>query len=96
MNKQYNIVWNSARNMYVVASEFARGDSRIKSQVRAGGLVAALILASSAGYAEDREFEAPEGQKVQSLEPIPTQSKKVSNQSSVPMVRAPLWMMPAL
>lgn len=63
MNKQYNIVWNSARNMYVVASEFARGDSRIKSQVRAGGLVAALILASSAGYAEDREFEAPEGQK---------------------------------
>lgn len=61
MNKQYNIVWNSARNMYVVASELARGDSRIKSRVRAGGLIASLILASGAGYAEDRTASFTEG-----------------------------------
>ncbi|HIE5388874.1 TPA: autotransporter outer membrane beta-barrel domain-containing protein [Enterobacter cancerogenus] len=62
MNKQYNIVWNSARNMYVVASEFARSDSKIKSQVRAGGLVAALILASGASNAADNSFIAVPGE----------------------------------
>ncbi|MEZ6876108.1 autotransporter outer membrane beta-barrel domain-containing protein [Enterobacter sp. KBR-315C3_2022] len=62
MNKQYNIVWNSARNMYVVASELARGDSRIKSRVRAGGLVAALILASGASNAADNSFVAVPGE----------------------------------
>ncbi|RZN50998.1 ESPR domain-containing protein [Escherichia sp. E13S3] len=31
MNKTYNIVWSAARNMYVVASEFSRGDSQMKT-----------------------------------------------------------------
>ena len=29
MNKTHNIVWSVARNMYVVASEFSRGDNGI-------------------------------------------------------------------
>ncbi len=33
MNRTYNIVWNAARNMYVVASELSRGDSRIAATV---------------------------------------------------------------
>ena len=41
MNRTYNIVWNAARNMYVVASELSRGDSRMKTQVRS---VAAMVL----------------------------------------------------
>ncbi|HHK9534791.1 TPA: autotransporter outer membrane beta-barrel domain-containing protein [Escherichia coli] len=41
MNRSYNIVWNAARNMYVVASELSCGDSRMKNQVRS---VAAMVL----------------------------------------------------
>lgn len=33
MNKNYSIVWNAVRNMYVVASELAHGDSNVKTQV---------------------------------------------------------------
>ncbi|ECF5953846.1 autotransporter outer membrane beta-barrel domain-containing protein [Salmonella enterica subsp. salamae] len=33
MNKNYSIVWNAVRNMYVAASELARGDSKVKTQV---------------------------------------------------------------
>ncbi|WP_347253174.1 autotransporter outer membrane beta-barrel domain-containing protein [Leminorella grimontii] len=44
MNKSYNIVWNAARNMYVVASELARGDNRIQGQVRAVGIVLGLAM----------------------------------------------------
>ncbi|HCJ6376234.1 autotransporter outer membrane beta-barrel domain-containing protein [Citrobacter sp. RHBSTW-00671] len=39
MNRTYNIVWNAACNIWTVASEFARGDSRIKAQARAAGAV---------------------------------------------------------
>lgn len=41
MNKTHNIVWSVARNMYVVASEFSRGDSRMKTQVKT---VATMVL----------------------------------------------------
>lgn len=33
MNKCYSIVWNAARNMYVVASELARSGGAVKAQV---------------------------------------------------------------
>ncbi len=33
MNKTYSIVWSAVRNMYVVASELARGHSKVKAQV---------------------------------------------------------------
>ncbi|EBD6483576.1 fibronectin-binding autotransporter adhesin ShdA [Salmonella enterica] len=33
MNRTYSIVWSSVRNMYVVASELARGHSKVKAQV---------------------------------------------------------------
>ncbi|EJM2565814.1 fibronectin-binding autotransporter adhesin ShdA [Salmonella enterica subsp. enterica serovar Muenchen] len=33
MNRTYSIVWSAVRNMYVVASELARGHSRVKAQV---------------------------------------------------------------
>ncbi|EEA3274770.1 fibronectin-binding autotransporter adhesin ShdA [Salmonella enterica] len=35
MNRTYSIVWSAVRNMYVVASELARGHSKVKAQVRA-------------------------------------------------------------
>jgi len=46
MNKTYNIVWNEARKMYVVASELSRGNSRVKAQVRA---TAALVMLACGG-----------------------------------------------
>ncbi|HDO8055919.1 TPA: autotransporter outer membrane beta-barrel domain-containing protein [Salmonella enterica subsp. enterica serovar Dublin] len=33
MNRTYSIVWSAVRNMYVVASELARGHSKVKAQV---------------------------------------------------------------
>lgn len=33
MNRIYSIVWSAVRNMYVVASELARGHSKVKAQV---------------------------------------------------------------
>lgn len=42
MNKNFNIIWNAARNMYVVASEFAQSNSRIKAQARAVGMASFL------------------------------------------------------
>ncbi|QVZ00841.1 fibronectin-binding autotransporter adhesin ShdA [Salmonella enterica] len=35
MNRTYSIVWSAVRNMYVVASELARGHSKVKIQARA-------------------------------------------------------------
>ena len=52
MNKNFNIVWNTARNMYVVASEFAQGDSQIKSQARAAGIATLLGLLSGPAMAD--------------------------------------------
>lgn len=53
MNRNYNIVWNSAKNMYVVASELACGDSRVKSQMRTVGLGVSLLLSASAAFAAE-------------------------------------------
>ncbi|WP_048225615.1 autotransporter outer membrane beta-barrel domain-containing protein [Enterobacter quasiroggenkampii] len=63
MNRTYNIIWNYARNMYIVASEFSRGDSKTRSRVRAGGAIATFILSGIAGsaLATDRTFEAVPG-----------------------------------
>ena len=52
MNKNFNIVWNTARNMYVVASEFAQGDSQIKNQARAAGIATLLGLLSGPAMAD--------------------------------------------
>ncbi|EFT1984961.1 fibronectin-binding autotransporter adhesin ShdA [Salmonella enterica] len=38
MNRTYSIVWSAVRNMYVVASELARGHSKVKAQVCASEL----------------------------------------------------------
>ncbi|ELZ4135176.1 ESPR-type extended signal peptide-containing protein [Salmonella enterica] len=35
MNRTYSIVWSAVRNMYVVASELARGHSKVKIQAHA-------------------------------------------------------------
>lgn len=52
MNKNFNIVWNTARNMYVVASEHAQGDSQIKNQARAAGIATLLGLLSGSAMAD--------------------------------------------
>ncbi len=52
MNKCYNIVWNAARNMYVVASELSRGDSRIRTTaVRV--LLSVSVLTAAQAWADD-------------------------------------------
>ena len=63
MNRSYNIVWNCARNMYIVASEFSKGDSKVKSCVRAGSAIATIILSGvmSTAHASDTTFVAVPG-----------------------------------
>lgn len=61
MNRSYNIVWNAARNMYVVASELARGDSRIQGRVRAA---AVGLLLSGIGYANAAEVGPQSGASI--------------------------------
>lgn len=52
MNKIYKVVWNKARNCYVVASEFAKnhqtGSSRIKAASVAAVMAAAMLTAAGA------------------------------------------------
>ncbi|TKV08940.1 autotransporter outer membrane beta-barrel domain-containing protein, partial [Citrobacter sp. wls619] len=66
MNKNFNIIWNAARNMYVVASEFAQSNSRIKAQARAVGMASLLgmfsgsVLASYTPDVESGEFVTDE------------------------------------
>lgn len=52
MNRTYNIVWNAARNMYVVASELSRGDSRMKTEVRSVAAMVLLALSPLSAQAE--------------------------------------------
>ena len=58
MNKIYKVVWNKARNCYVVASEFAKnhqtGSSRIKA-ASVAAVMAATMLTIGTGviYAAD-------------------------------------------
>ena len=51
MNKIYKVVWNAARNSYMVGSEFIRGSHSAGSRRISGrklkGLVAAALLASA-------------------------------------------------
>lgn len=53
MNKIYKVVWNAARNSYMVGSEFIRGSHSAGSRRISGrklkGLVAAALLAGAAG-----------------------------------------------
>ncbi|KFC95468.1 autotransporter outer membrane beta-barrel domain-containing protein [Leminorella grimontii] len=63
MNRNYNIVWNAARSMHVVASELACGDSRIPSRVRAAGVAVGLVL-SGMGYASAAEVGPQSGASV--------------------------------
>lgn len=53
MNKIYKVVWNKARNCYVVASEFAKnhqtGSSRIKAASVAAVMAATMFLTIGTG-----------------------------------------------
>lgn len=53
MNKIYKIVWNKARNCYVVASEFAKSHSQSNKRVRSMTAVvaAAMMLTGFGGMA---------------------------------------------
>ena len=46
MNKIYKVVWNKARNCYVVASEFAKNQGKASSAKR---ILAVLVAAGSIG-----------------------------------------------
>ncbi|EAM4684227.1 fibronectin-binding autotransporter adhesin ShdA [Salmonella enterica] len=50
MNRIYSIVWSAVRNMYVVASELARGHSKVKIQAHANE-VAPSIKKPDSGWA---------------------------------------------
>ncbi|MDN4226025.1 autotransporter outer membrane beta-barrel domain-containing protein [Citrobacter freundii] len=53
MNKCYRIVWNIARNMFIVVSERARGDNRVRTTV-AGVLLSTVGIMTSAALAADK------------------------------------------
>ncbi|WP_250129394.1 ESPR-type extended signal peptide-containing protein, partial [Escherichia coli] len=42
----YNIVWSTARNMFVVAGEFSRGNNGMRNSIRVTGL--ATLICSAA------------------------------------------------
>ena len=46
MNAMYNIVWSTARNMFVVAGEFSRGNNGMRNSIRVTGL--ATLICSAA------------------------------------------------
>ena len=51
MNKIYKVVWNKARNCYVVASEFAKSHSGSTKRVRVGTTAALMAVAVLTGFA---------------------------------------------
>ena len=51
MNKVYKVVWNKARNCYVVASEFAKSHSGSTKRVRVGTTAALMAVAVLTGFA---------------------------------------------
>ena len=55
MNKVYKVVWNKARNCYVVASEFAKSHTKSHSgstkRVRVGTTAALMAVAVLTGFA---------------------------------------------
>ncbi|EBY5453801.1 fibronectin-binding autotransporter adhesin ShdA [Salmonella enterica subsp. enterica serovar Curacao] len=57
MNRTYSIVWSAVRNMYVVASELARGHSKVKIQAHANE-VALSIEKPESGWAISAKHNA--------------------------------------
>lgn len=51
MNKIYKVVWNKARNCYVVASEFAKSHSGSTKRVRMGTTAALMAVVALTGFA---------------------------------------------
>ena len=51
MNAIYNIVWSTARNMFVVAGEFSRGNNGLRNSIKITGL-ATLISTAAVNAAE--------------------------------------------
>ncbi|WEJ90150.1 MAG: autotransporter outer membrane beta-barrel domain-containing protein [Klebsiella huaxiensis] len=57
MNRSFNIVWSAARNMFVVAPEFASSNGRLLSHTRINALAASLLCVAGGALAKDRTFE---------------------------------------
>ncbi|EGD1464261.1 fibronectin-binding autotransporter adhesin ShdA [Salmonella enterica] len=51
MNRTYSIVWSAVRNMYVVASELARGHSKVKIQAHSNEVAPSIIKKPESGWA---------------------------------------------
>ena len=56
MNRSFKIVWNVARNMFVVTPEFASSNGRLLSHTRINAMAASLLCVSGGALAEDRTF----------------------------------------
>lgn len=56
MNRSFNIVWSTTRNMFVVAPEFASSNGRLLSHTRINVLAASFLCVSGVALAEDRTF----------------------------------------
>ncbi|WP_058913149.1 autotransporter outer membrane beta-barrel domain-containing protein [Entomohabitans teleogrylli] len=56
MNRSYNIVWSAARNMFIVASEFARNGGGMRSKIRITSLISSFLCIAGGVQAEDRIF----------------------------------------
>ncbi len=48
MNRSYNIVWNAARNMYMVTAEFVHSGGGVRRQVRIATIALGALLSASA------------------------------------------------
>ena len=67
MNKIYKVVWNKARNCYVVASEFAKnhqtGSSRIKAASVAAVMAATMLTIGTGVIYADNVAVKDRGEK---------------------------------
>lgn len=73
MNKCYRIVWNIARNMFVVTSELSQGDQRVRATVAglvlsAVGLMANCVHASDYGPLSGETINLNDGDTVTSVD----------------------------
>ncbi|WP_326490559.1 autotransporter outer membrane beta-barrel domain-containing protein [Citrobacter portucalensis] len=72
MNKCYRIVWNIARNMFVVTSELSQGDQRVRATVAglvlSAGLMANCVHASDYGPLSGETINLNDGDTVTSVD----------------------------
>lgn len=101
MNRTYSIVWSAVRNMYVVASELARGHSKVKAQVCAsethspnkkseyGQIIKATRAALACAVAAALGFFSPLAMADNQVSYIDGKSHDLSTETSQSLIQVP-------